>query len=123
MSKFIVIGGSLIVAVPKDQQEKLGKKQLTLGFGAEVEMSEAEHKAVDPKGDQLVTPEAFADLKKAVEAHQAFLEKQKQLGASMVQLSPKLIASFAKLEAERLAAEALKAEALKKPTQKKEGAK
>lgn len=122
MPKFIIIGGSLIVAAPKDQQEKTGKKQVTLGFGAEVEMSLAEHAAADPKGDQLVTVEAFADLKKAVEAHQAFLAKQKELGAGAVHLNPKLIANFAKLEADRLAELAAKKPS-EKPQPKKEGAK
>ncbi len=103
MPKFIIISGSLIVPATDDQKKQTGKKQISLGFGSEVEMSAEEHRAVDPKGDQLITPEAFADLRKAVDAHQAFLAKQKELGAAQVALSPKLISSFARLEAERAA--------------------
>lgn len=110
MPKFIVISGNLITKAPEGSK----KKQDTLGFGSEVEMSLEDHRAVDPKGERLISPEAFGELKKSADAHRAFLARQKELGASLVELSPKLMANFAALESTRL--EALKLEALKKPT-------
>lgn len=108
MPKFHVISGTLIVAAPVDKDGKPvgGKKQNVIGFGGEVDFTEAERHAVDPRGEKLATPEAFADLRKAADAHAAYLAKQKALGSAPLALTPKVLAAFEALT---------KAEVLAKP--------
>lgn len=115
MPKFHILSGNLVLAAQPGHPS--GKKQISIGFGAEVEMSDTDRKAVDPHGDKLATPEAFAELRKAADAHSAFLARQKALGSAPVALTPKLLAAF-----EALALSEKKPEP-KKLESKKEGAK
>jgi len=111
MPKFHVISGNLLVAAPldKDGNPIGGKKQVSIGFGGDVEMSEADRQQVDPRGERFVPTHAFLELRKAADAHHAFLEKQKALGSAPVSLTPKLLNSFVALaEAEKAAEQAKK---------------
>lgn len=73
MPKFIITHGSVITARPleADGSPKKGGKQTVLSVGDEIELSPEDRKHIDPTGTQFVTPEMFADLKKAADAHLA----------------------------------------------------
>lgn len=82
MPKFHVISGSLIVG-PKG-------KQRNVGLGGEVEFTEEQRQSVDPTGELLASPEAFAELKASAIALAKFEIRQK-LTSSPSTLNAKLL--------------------------------
>jgi len=100
MPKFHVVEGSFVVTLPKEPgADKDAKpKQQTIGLGGEVELTNEARRALDPRGEMLVTPEVFAELKKIADAHVALSSKLSKPLAN-VAVNHKLIAALAALPA------------------------